>query len=172
MLSFDLSEIASHAVQVDGSLGADDPVWEEGDPRPATPIHVTGRLSLAGAPGRAYWQGHLAGTAHIQCRRCLTDVEVDVEDDVHVLFAQPDDEDSADDPDVYPIDPRRGELDLRPAVREQWLLATPAYVLCRDDCRGLCASCGTDLNSGTCDCAPKTDSRWDALRASRPDASK
>jgi uncharacterized protein len=171
MLSFDLAEIASHAVQVDGTLGVDDPVWGEGDPKPASPIHVTGRLSSAGAPGRVYWQGHLAGSAKLECRRCLTDVELDIEDDVHVLFAEPGDEDSADDPDVYPIDPRRGELDLRPAVREQWLLAAPGYALCRDDCKGLCPSCGANLNQVACDCAPTTDSRWDALRAPRPGAS-
>ena len=172
MLSFDLAEIASHAVQVDGTLGADDPVWDEGDRKPASPIRVTGRLSSAGAPGRVYWQGHLAGTSRLECRRCLTDLELDIEDDVQVLFAQPDDEDSADDPDVYPIDSRRGELDLRRAVREQWLLAVPNYALCRDDCRGICPSCGADLNQGTCDCAPNTDSRWHALRAPRSDAAK
>jgi uncharacterized protein len=52
-------------------------------------------------------------------------------------------------------------------VREQWLLAVPTFLLCRDDCKGLCPTCGVDLNAGECQCPPQitVDSRWDALRA-------
>ncbi len=38
-------------------------------------------------------------------------------------------------------------------------------ILCREDCAGLCPSCGANLNAGACDCPPPSpDSRWDALR--------
>ena len=86
-----------------------------------------------------------------------------IEDESHIIYAEPD-ETTDDDPDVYPLDPDARELDLRPAIREQWLLAQPRYVLCREDCKGLCPRCGTDLNDGPCDCPPQTDSRWDSLR--------
>ena len=56
---------------------------------------------------------------------------------------------------------------MRPALREQWLLAVPAFAQCRVDCKGLCPTCGADLNAGACDCAPVTDSRWDTLRKVR-----
>lgn len=165
MLSYDVRSLASHAVHVDGRLSNDDPVWEEGDDRPADDIRVTGRLSAAGS-GRVYFSGHLEGTAAGECRRCLVDVTVPVTDDVHLIFAEEGDEE-ADDPDVYRIDPRAPELDLRPAIREQWLLAAPAFVQCREDCKGLCPTCGTDLNTGACDCPPATDARWDSLRSLR-----
>lgn len=168
MLSFDLAEIAAHAVQVDGTLAPDDPVWEEGDPKPVAPIRVTGRLSSAGTHDRFYWQGHIDGQVALECRRCLTDLTEEVHETVHLLFAGPGDEEAADDPDVYPIDLQRDELDLRPAVREQWLLAVPTFVVCSDECKGICPSCGADLNEGPCTCAPKTDSRWDALRGPTP----
>jgi uncharacterized protein len=45
------------------------------------------------------------------------------------------------------------EVDLSPPIREQLLLALPTRPLCRDDCRGLCPQCGTDLNLGACGCA-------------------
>ena len=38
------------------------------------------------------------------------------------------------------------------AVREELILAGPQYVLCREDCRGLCPRCGKDLNAGPCGC--------------------
>jgi uncharacterized protein len=162
MLSFDIRSLASKAVPVDGVLAADDPVWQEGDPRPSTPVHVTGRLSTAG-PGRYYFTGHLDGEAAAECRRCLTDVSVSISENVQLLFVDSDTE-GADDPDVFVVDARAHELDLRPALREQWLLAVPAFALCRDDCKGLCPTGGADWNTGACDCAPVTDSRWDSLR--------
>jgi uncharacterized protein len=91
-------------------------------------------------------------------------VEVPVAEDVNLLFVDEGTEGSEDDPDVYIIEKRDHDLDLRPAMREQWLLAVPALVTCREDCKGLCPRCGADLNQGACDCAPPTDPRWDALR--------
>jgi uncharacterized protein len=87
-----------------------------------------------------------------------------VSDEAHIIFAESEDED-ADDPDVYQLDPNDQELDLRPAIREEWLLAAPSFALCRDDCKGLCPRCGLDLNTGTCQCEDtSSDPRWDALK--------
>jgi DUF177 domain-containing protein len=162
MLSYDLRDLERHAAVVDGQLAADDPSWEEGDARPADAVHAGGRLSKAG-PGRYYWSGSIDGTVALQCRRCLTEVAREVREDVHLLFAEAGDE-VADDPEAYRIPSRAVEVDLRAAVREQWLLATPGFALCRDDCKGLCPRCGADLNAGPCSCPPETDSRWEALR--------
>jgi uncharacterized protein len=162
MLSFDIRSLESQAVVVDAELPADDPVWEEGDPKPKGAARVTGRLSAAG-PGRFYWHGRIEGNVALPCRRCLNDASAPVADEAHLIFAQAGDEET-DDPDVFQLDPRAHELDLRPALREQWLLAAPGYALCRDDCKGLCPRCGADLNTGSCDCPPQTDARWDELR--------
>jgi uncharacterized protein len=162
MLSFDIRSLEADAVQVDDVLAVDDAVWEEGDPIPARPVRVTGRLSPAG-PGRFYFSGRLDGEVAGECRRCLTDVQTPSSEDVHMLFAEAGDEE-VDDPDVYEYDSRAHSLDLRPAIREHWLLIAPAYALCKEDCAGLCATCGADLNAGECHCPPATDSRLDALR--------
>ena len=105
-----------------------------------------------------------------ECRRCLTDVQLDVSDELQLLFAQAGLEE-ADEDDVIPIPPGARELDLRPAVREEWLLSVPAYALCREGCKGLCPTCGIDRNTGTCEHVSSPDSRWDGLRDVRtPDA--
>lgn len=169
MLSFDIQSLEHHGVVVDDSLSADDPIWQEGEPRPSGPLHVTGRLSTAGA-GRYYWHGRIDGDIVMPCRRCLTDASAHVTSEEHVIFVDADDEE-ADNPDVFRLDPRADEIDLRPAIREQWLLAVPTFVLCREDCKGLCPTCGADLNVGACGCPPRVsvDSRWDALRALQAD---
>jgi len=150
MLSFDIRTLSQGAVQVSGELAPDDPVWLEGDARPVQPLKVTGRLSGAGS-GRFYFSGGFHGTAAGECRRCLVPVEIPVSGDAHFIFADADDE-NADEPDVFPIGDLGTVLDLRPAVREQWLLETPALPLCREDCKGFCPTCGADLNAGPCSC--------------------
>ena len=45
-------------------------------------------------------------------------------------------------------------IDLEPLAREALVLDLPLAPLCREDCRGLCPTCGADLNQGDCDCPP------------------
>lgn len=166
MLHFDTRELASNAVQVHGDLAADDPVWGDGDTRPVDAVHVEGRLSAAGED-RFYFTGRLSGEAKFECRFCLAPVDTSVDESSSFLVAPEGDEAAADDPDVFTYDAGAGKLDLRPAVREAWLLAVPAFVQCREDCKGLCPRCGSDLNAGACECSPATDARWDALQKAR-----
>jgi len=44
------------------------------------------------------------------------------------------------------------EINLRCMVRDTFCLALPLAPLCREDCKGLCPSCGTNLNASGCDC--------------------
>ena len=44
------------------------------------------------------------------------------------------------------------EVDVSGYFREQIALEWPMQILCRPDCKGLCPSCGANLNSETCSC--------------------
>ena len=46
-------------------------------------------------------------------------------------------------------------LEIDPDVREEILLTFPLKVLCKDDCKGICADCGVDLNTDRCKCYKK-----------------
>lgn len=67
------------------------------------------------------------------------------------------------------------EIDLLPLIEENLALALPMKPLCRHECRGLCPTCGHDLNLSDCDCAAgETDPRlarlgelWDKAQAAR-----
>jgi uncharacterized protein len=152
MLSFPVRSLSEGAVQVEGDLASDDAVWLEGDVRPVPAVKVTGRVSGAGA-GRYYFSGAFHGTAAGECRRCLVPVEFVVQNEAHVIFAEADDE-NADEPDVYPLSDAGMTLDLRAAIRELWLLDASGLPLCRPDCKGICATCGAELNAGPCACEP------------------
>ena len=41
-------------------------------------------------------------------------------------------------------------LDITDDVRQEILLSYPVRFLCREDCRGLCPQCGTNLNERSC----------------------
>lgn len=170
MLCFDIRSLEARAESVDATLPASDPVWEAEDVLPLEDgVTVQGRLSAAGH-GRFFFSGSLSGSAASTCRRCLGEVQLSVAEEVQLLFAEAG-LDEAEEDDVVPIPSGSRELDLRPAVREEWLLAVPAFALCRDDCKGICPSCGADRNTGACACAPAPDVRWAGLRDVRmPDA--
>jgi uncharacterized protein len=157
MLSFPTQLVSAGAIQVNGTLDPDDKVWLEGDERPiGAGVQVSGRLSVAG-PGRYYFNGNLKGSVTRECRRCLIEVAAEVASEPHVLFA-----DSAhvddEDPDVFPLSTGKSgaEVDLRPALRQEWLLEVPAFVMCTPTCKGLCLICGANLNLGACTHASTT----------------
>lgn len=59
-------------------------------------------------------------------------------------------------------------LDLDEPVRQYALLRIPIKPLCKEDCLGLCPSCGTNLNQQSCNCSQEhSDDRWEALKALR-----
>ncbi len=63
---------------------------------------------------------------------------------------------------VFPID-HNHQLDLGEAIRQNLLLALPMQPICREDCAGLCAQCGKNLNEGSCSCEPPIDERLSVL---------
>ena len=58
------------------------------------------------------------------------------------------------------------EIDLGQLMQEQIFLTLPMKPLCTEGCRGLCPSCGTNLNKVACDCQTRwEDPRLAALQA-------
>jgi uncharacterized protein len=109
-------------------------------------------------------QGRITGEIRHECRRCLEPLTVRLAEDVSMFFRDGVAPTEAEAEEVYAL-PERGDLDLAPAVREQVALAVPLFALCREDCRGLCPTCGKNLNEGDCGCVvEEVDDRWAALR--------
>ena len=150
MLIVDLRQVHEGPVETTGTLLPEDPAFEELDLVLADPVEVEGRLQETGE-GEYYWHGFLRGRVRAECRRCLAEVLVPVDLELRVLFSR--DHATADDPGVYPLDPRAPQVNLGEAVAEELSLAVPAFFLCREECAGLCPQCGADLNAGPCSCS-------------------
>ncbi len=163
MLRVDLRELArGRAMETRGELKHDDPAFDGTEITLKQPVVVAGRLQSIGE-GRFYWQGTAQTAVEGECRRCLTPVATPLQLEIGALFTQ--DPEALDDPDSYPVTPDATEIDITPAVREELVLAAPRYVVCRDDCKGLCPQCGRDVNAGPCGCSPVTEARWQPLKA-------
>jgi uncharacterized protein len=70
------------------------------------------------------------------------------------------------DPEAFTIDDRH-MLDLTEAIRQYREAQAGMQPLCREDCKGLCANCGGDLNETQCRCEPVIDQRWASLAGLR-----
>jgi uncharacterized protein len=114
--------------------------------------------------------GELRGRLVLPCQRCLEPATVPVEIRLHKIYtaaADRKDRDAAlDDEDVDYAHHDGETVDLWPVLREDLILAVPITVLCQEDCRGLCPSCGIDRNRTSCNCQPElAQSPFTALRS-------
>ena len=85
------------------------------------------------------------------CMRCLEDAQTAIAIDAREVD-QPGDGDDLSSPYVD-----GDEVDLRSWARDALALALPAQIVCRADCRGLCAVCGENLNEAAPDHAHERD---------------
>ena len=66
--------------------------------------------------------------------------------------------------DITYLSPGAVNININDDVRDSLILAVPMKKLCKEDCKGLCYKCGTDLNKNTCNCSEnETNDRWDKL---------
>lgn len=98
-----------------------------------------------------------------ECGRCLTPVSDTLTVPVQELFVYPEASTSHDAEDE--VAQLQGDfLDLAPTLRDAVVLALPLTPLCREDCQGLCATCGERLEDLPADHThDTTDARWGAL---------
>jgi len=121
---------------------------------------ATANISVSRRDGKTVLlEGDLAATRQALCDRCGEPVK----DNLHCRFVylvtngkdhaleQRELECSDDTAIMLYLD--EPEIDVDDILQEQSYLAVPLRTLCREDCRGICAGCGVDLNSEICHCS-------------------
>lgn len=100
------------------------------------------------------------------CARCADEFDRTLSDEWRAVFTS--DKEMAgmnEADDMHYLAPEAKEIDLTDEIRDAIVLAVPMKMLCSENCRGLCAGCGANLNTEPCRCAaPPADPRWEALR--------
>jgi uncharacterized protein len=163
MLKVDLGQLArKKRLQIDTSVPANEMLSDEAAFRLIGPLNV--RLEAQQSGHDVLVRGAVEGEAELNCRRCLVAVAAPIDEEVALLFREGVSLAEAEDAEIYPLPEKGNELDLIPALREHLVLAVPDFAICSDTCKGLCPTCGANLNETTCSCEPATvDNRWAAL---------
>ena len=178
-----VSDITAEGLSLVGEATAEELGLAETDATLRGPVSIS--LDLAQADEMIAVTGVLEGTVVRQCVRCLKEYEDALVFSVRAAFAREGKESKVGAHQPKTGEPRKGRLgstktvtdveledegddryfyqgdhiELAPMLREHIILASPMQPLCRENCAGLCARCGKDLNEGPCQCpteAPST----------------
>lgn len=106
-------------------------------------VRVSGKLR--NVVGVMTFRATVSGICNAVCDRCLEPAVLPLEAELKtVLTLESSDDDS--------VAVEGGKIDLEKTAYDALVLALPTKVLCREDCLGLCPSCGKNLNDGDCGC--------------------
>lgn len=143
-----------------------------------SPYPFSGSLRIQRTLDQIDLSGNLAITLTTTCDRCAESYTHALDIPLRVTFIpssvlhETDDTDTEDDSEgeglhVWTYD--QDEIDLSNVLYESLILAQPTRFLCADDCRGLCATCGSNLNLTDCTCrADAIDPRFSLLKTWKP----
>ena len=160
-----LSEISPHGIPVSSStppaqLGLGREEWWADGP-------VRAELVVTRDDDVILMDGEVTASLRFRCSRCVEECALPVRTAVHLVLVPapdgrelPDGEHQLKAADLEQAYYRDGGLETNDVVLEHLLLSIPMRVVCRPGCRGLCVSCGRNLNDGPCDCPPPPDSPW------------
>jgi uncharacterized protein len=132
-------------------------VAQAGDPyRIVAPVHVDVEIHKDKEKFRLV--GTVRTELELACSRCLEPFQMPVDSSFDLRFLSASEMSTEEEREVQENDfettyYRDDQIDLNELLREQFYLALPMKPLCQEDCKGLCAQCGTNLNTGTCTCA-------------------
>ena len=164
----DLSALNGGSRRVELSVDGKDLDIGHDQARLIAPVHFTGEVT--GDSFRAKVTGKLSAEFEIDCTRCLEPVLYSSPIEFSSEFVSNEHFGSEGE---HEIDPQslsanaldEDHLDLVDVVREQVLLNIPEQVFCREDCKGLCETCGVNRNLHVCNCKiDSIDPRWSALK--------
>jgi uncharacterized protein len=113
-----------------------------------------------------YLSCDVTSTAVLICDRCATDLEATLSKHFESVYLFKSSEEKKEDEDgMYYISHETQKIDITADVLEFCGLSMPLKILCDDDCKGLCTSCGADLNESNCDCSDdQTIDVWEPLK--------
>lgn len=101
---------------------------------------------------KADLKGSCKAVLKMLCDRCLDEVkkefDVDIEETIDMSIFETDKVDEINELDYL----NEHVIDTDMLLKKELMTLVPMQILCKDDCKGLCKVCGTNLNHDTCSC--------------------
>lgn len=134
------------------------------DERFADPVKV--QATLEKRTKHVYLTAEISTAGAFTCDRCLDEFRREIRTSYSILYKfgsegvpKPGEQ------EIAYIHPDTSFVDVAEDVRQCSILAVSQKLLCREDCKGLCPTCGINRNRATCKCeAEEVDPRWQGLR--------
>ena len=108
--------------------------------------------------GILHMRGSITADMLCVCDRCGQEFESTKETAVDAVLVE---EESEDNPELFVLEGT--EIDVQEVLSTCFILDMETKFLCREDCKGLCARCGRNLNLGPCGCGKEIDPRFAVL---------
>jgi len=105
-----------------------------------------GIVAIGRTPQGLIVQGDFSAETALECARCLTDFDHELNWDFTELYAF--NKKSVSESEMLLSEDQH--IDLQPLIREYALLEIPINPICKPDCRGLCSVCGQNLDEADC----------------------
>ena len=121
------------------------------------PVKVSGTVrNMAGA---LQLEGEAETVLDTRCDRCLKPLTIEMSVPVETLLAEELEDEEND--EIFLL--TDGGVELDEIFSTACILAMDGKHLCKEDCKGLCPTCGKDLNEGPCNCGKELDPRLAVL---------
>jgi uncharacterized protein len=138
-----------------------DPLQFGGERYEAVPAEVPVQLDVSRTTGNGWFMRlRFAAALEGPCMRCLEDAAKGIGVDSREV-----DQPGAGDDELISPYLDNDELDVHAWARDALVLELPTQIVCSDDCKGLCAICGENLNTAASEHAHEAppDARWAKL---------
>lgn len=106
-------------------------------------VRICGKLR--NVVGVMTFRAVVSGVCTAVCDRCLDPAVLPLEAELKTVLTLESSEDDS-------VAVEGGKIDLEKTAYDALVLALPIKILCKEDCLGLCPSCGKNLNNGDCGC--------------------
>lgn len=130
------------------------------EPTAVNPVNIQGQVR--NEAGVLLLTATLCTTLHCVCDRCATEFTREYRNGVEaILVSELAHQENEDD---WTFLLQGSDADMDDIMNTAFLLNLNSKTLCSPDCKGLCGSCGKNLNEGPCGCKKELDPRLAVLQ--------
>lgn len=111
-------------------------------------------VTITNTGGALLIDGTIEGEAETACARCLADFRIPLKGQIEGYFLLSSDEEAPEDmdDDEFDVLGEDNMIDMVPLLNAALLIEFPLIPLHAPDCKGLCPTCGQNLNEKECTC--------------------
>lgn len=135
MIKFSIRDISSKGLDIDQTIPKEGIGLTDEEVDIPSPLHITAHVKRMN--NTVFATTHLEADFGFMCARCLEQFSEQESRDYEFSFE---------------LDGTVEYIDLGEEIRQEIIMENPTRILCNDDCKGICAGCGANLNIEKCSC--------------------